>query len=149
MSLELTGVLLGLGSVVRLEGENAAGLFVVLARGVLRPENALPEVVPRYLVGPHPYGEAPDRETFPILAKDVLEVVHEGYTDAADAAFLEDLLDQVENGRREFTPAHHFTEALTALPAGDTARAGHDETARAPGDPFFELRRLVDQITEG
>lgn len=149
MPLELTGVLLGLGSIVRLDGESAAGLFVVLARGVHRPDSESPEVVPRYLVGPHPYGEAPDRETFPILAKDVMEVVHEGYADAADAVFLDELLDQAENGRRKITPAHHYEEALTAIPEGTAARADNDDSARASGDPFFELRRLIDQISEG
>ena len=149
MSLEFTGVFLGLGSVVRLESESAAGLFVVLARGVIRPDSESPVVLPRYLVGPHPYGEAPDRETFPIAARDVVEVVHEGYTDADDAIFLEDLLDQVENGRRKMTPAHHFSGALTAIPEGTTARSETNGTTQVPGDPFFELRRLIDQISEG
>ena len=143
MTLELVGTLLGLGSVVRLEGENHSGLFVVLARGAFRPDSELNEVVPRYLVGPHPYGEAPDHETFPILAGDVHDVVHEGYTDAADAAFLADLLDRMQNGRRPTTPAQQFTEALTAIPEAKAAvDGGH---ADAGVDPFSKLRRVVDQ----
>ena len=143
MTLELAGTLLGLGSVVRLESGSHSGLFVVLARGALRPDSDLEEVVPRYLVGPHPYGEAPDQETFPILAGDVREVVHEGYTDEADAAFLEDLLDQMQNGRRGMTRAQQFTEPLTAIPeARDVVAEGG--SAPTGGDPFSELRRLVD-----
>jgi hypothetical protein len=145
MTLELKGVLLGLGSILRLENDAATGLFVVLARGAFRPDGDLNDVVPRYLVGPHPYGEAPDQETFPILADQVQEVVHEGYSDAADASFLEDLLDQMENGRRVTTPAEQFKASLTAIPEAEMAVSESDAAAGAGADPFFELRRLVDQ----
>jgi hypothetical protein len=143
MTLKVADVLLGLGSVVRLESKNASGLFVVLARGAFRPDTELTEVVPRYLVGPHPYGEAPDHETFPILAAEIKEVVHHGYTDTADTAFLEDLLDQMEHGRRPATPAQQFKESLTALPAATAERAQNEDVSGASGDPFFTLRRLV------
>ena len=116
MTFELQGVLLGLGSIVRLNNESVSGLFVVLARGAYRPDNEKDAVVPRYLVGPHPYGEAPDRETFPILDDEVQEVVFEGYTDTADVAFLEDLLDQMEHGRRQVVPGQQFKDALTVIP---------------------------------
>ena len=143
MPLELRGHLLGLGSIVRLGGETASGLFVVLARGAFRPDAAGSEVVPRYLVGPHPFGEAPDQETFPILADEMDEVVFEGYTDAADAAFLADLLDQLENGRRPTTAAEQFTGPLTAIPEA-VADATENADATAPdADPFAELRRLL------
>lgn len=140
MALELAGQLLGLGSVVRLESDSHSGLFVVLARGAFRPDSESNVVVPRYLVGQHPYGEAPDHETFPILAGDINEVVHEGYTDEADAAFLRDLLDQMQNGRRETTRAQQFTEPLTAIPESRATAADSDRA-----DPFQELRRVVDQ----
>lgn len=143
MALELRGELLGLGSVVRLDGDGASGLFVVLARGAFRPDTEKNEVFPRYLVGPHPYGEAPDKETLPILASEIEEVVFEGYTDEEDVAFLTDLLDQMENGRRETKRAKQFTEALTAIPeAPETPES--DEPDLASGDPFFELRMLAD-----
>ncbi|WP_295124485.1 DUF4176 domain-containing protein [uncultured Leifsonia sp.] len=144
MTLELAGTLLGLGSVVRLDSEQHSGLFVVLARGAFRPDNESSEVVPRYLVGPHPYGEAPDQETFPILAGEVHEVVHEGYTDDADDTFLTELLDQMENGRRSPTCAQQFTGSLTAIPEGH-AVAAESNPAQVGGDPFAELRRIVDQ----
>jgi hypothetical protein len=143
MPLELTGVLLGLGSVVRLEIENVSGLFVVLARGAYRPDSDQDEALPRYLVGPHPYGEAPDQETFPILAGEIHEVVFEGYTDDADAAFLEDLLDQMENGRRTIAPAKQFTDALTVVPEAEAVHSDKDDGAPARADPFSELRRLA------
>ncbi|MFK3669734.1 DUF4176 domain-containing protein [Leifsonia aquatica] len=149
MTLELSGELLGLGSIVRLENESASGLFVVLARGAFRPDGERNEVVPRYLVGPHPYGEAPDRETFPILASDVREVVHKGYTDAADAVFLEDLLNQIENGRRTSTPARQFTDALTAVPESKGVVTEHGGAAAFGADPFAEVRKLVDQENRG
>jgi hypothetical protein len=142
MTLNLTEELLGLGSIVRIENDRARGLFVVLARGGYRPDNSGNEVVPRYLVGPHPYGEAPDRETFPILATEIQAVVHQGYTDAADTRFVEDLLDQMENGRRSTTRASHFAETLTAIPEA-TATEESEAVARSRVDPFFELRALV------
>lgn len=145
MALELSGVLLGLGSVVRLDGDRAPGLFIVLARGAFRPDSEKNEVIPRYLVGPHPYGEAPDKETFPILASEIDEVVFEGYSDGEDAAFIADLLDQMENGRRDTKRAKQFTEALTAIPeAAESAdNAENDESDQRSEDPFFELRKLA------
>ena len=142
MTLEMTGEFLGLGSIVRLNDETGAGLHVVLARGAFRPDNSKNEVVPRYLVGPHPYGEAPDRETFPIVATEILAVVHYGYTDAADTRFLDDLLDQMENGRSPTTRAQHFAEALTTIPEGRAVEES-EAAARSRVDPFFELRVLV------
>ncbi|NUU08122.1 hypothetical protein [Leifsonia sp. C5G2] len=149
MTLELTDDLLGLGSVVRLESESASGLFVVLARGAFRPDMEGTEVVPRYLVGAHPYGEAPDRETFPILATEVRSVVHHGYTDAADTEFIEDLLDQMENGRRKGTSAEHFTGALTVIPDAQPTIEESADSERARADPFFLLRGLIQQEEPG
>lgn len=148
MSLELQGALLGLGSIVRLDNENVSGLFVVLARGALRPDSEQNVVVPRYLVGPHPYGEAPDHETFPILAGEIEEVVFEGYADEADVVFLEDLLDQMENGRRVTTPATQFKDALTAVPEAHADTAGSDGGDEMSADPFYVLRKLLDQNDE-
>ncbi|GAA2048597.1 DUF4176 domain-containing protein [Leifsonia soli] len=142
MTLEMTEEFLGLGSIVRLGDDTGTGLHVVLARGAFRPDNARNEVVPRYLVGPHPYGEAPDRETFPVLATDIQGVVHHGYTDAADAGFLADLLDQMENGRRPITRARHFAEGLTTIPEASAVEES-DAAARSRADPFHELRALV------
>lgn len=143
VALELQGALLGLGSVVRMNTSEASGLFVVLARGAYRPDQERNEVIPRYLLAPHPYGEARDQETFAVLAGAIDEVVFEGYTDAADASFLEDLLDQMENGRRAAKPpAQQFTEALTEIPDAEELSDGEDP-AGSSGDPFRELRRLT------
>ena len=145
MALVLQGRLVGLGSIVRLENDRATGLFVVLARGAFRPDKERAEVEPRYLVAPHPYGEAPDQETFPILAGDVEEIVFEGYVDSADEAFLADLLDQMENGPRTTSRAEQFTGSLTEIPEASSPDA-EDSDAVAPGvDPFAELRRLTEQ----
>ena len=143
MVLELQGTLLGLGSIVRLDRDGTSGLFVVLARGAFRPERDQQVVVPRYLVGPHPFGEAPDQETFPILADEVQEVVFEGYTDDVDGEFLADLLDQMENGRRATTPAVQFTEALTVIPDAVPEETEGGVVVGGQGDPFAELRCLV------
>ncbi|WP_460631481.1 DUF4176 domain-containing protein [Leifsonia lichenia] len=143
MSLELQGEFLGLGSIVRLENESNAGLFVVLARGAFRPDNEQPEVEPRYLLAPHPYGEAPDQETFPIVTREIQEVVYKGYSDAADEAFLADLLDQMENGRRAISPAHQFTGSLTEIPDAREIQTDDSEEPQPGVDPFSVVRRLI------
>jgi hypothetical protein len=144
MPLELRGALLGLGSILRLETPDASGLFVVLARGAFRPDQERSEVIPRYLVAPHPYGEASDQETFAILANAIEEVVFEGYTDAADTSFLENLLDQMANGRRTTKArAKQFTEALTEIPDAEELSDSEDPT-RSSGDPFRALRKLTN-----
>ena len=144
MTLDLTGEFLGLGSVVRLNDDNHSGLFVILARGGYRPDRDRNEVVPRYLVGPHPYGEAPDQETFPILASAIVEVVREGYLDEADAAFVDDLLNQMENGPRPIVRAQQFAGPLTELPeAQATENLAVD--SNVSGDPFTSLREVVDR----
>lgn len=143
MALELAGVMLGLGSIVRLDLESHSGLFVVLARGAFRPDPEQSQVEARYLVGPHPFGEAPDQETFPVLAGEVAEVVFVGYTDDADDAFVVDLLDQMENGRRVTARAEQFTDALTEVSERvEVAEAAGDG---AVGDPFGELRKVLGQ----
>ena len=150
MALVLQGAFLGLGSIVRLDRDGMSGLFVVLARGAYRPDTEQAVVVSRYLVAPHPYGEAPDQETFPILSGEVQEVVFEGYTDDADSEFLADVLDQMENGRRPTTPAAQFTEALTVIPEMASTSPQQGEGVRVGIDPFAELRRLVDvTVREG
>ena len=148
MALVLDGVLLGLGSVVRVETDAVSGLFVVLARGAFRPDPESDRVVGRYLVGPHPYGEAPDHETFPILASEVVDVVFEGYTDDADEAFLSDLLDQMEHGRRATVRAEQFKDALTVIPdrAPDPEDSAVDGGVSPGADPFGVVRRLLGDM---
>lgn len=141
MALTFDGVLLGLGSVVRVETEQVSGLFVVLARGAYRPDLDS-AVAGRYLVGPHPYGEAPDRETFPILAGEIAELVFEGYKDDADEAFLTDLLDQMENGRRPAVRAEQFADALTEIPEY-TGDGDVDDVEGVGLDPFAVLRQKL------
>lgn len=141
MTLTLIGTLLGLGSVVKIENENYNGLYVVLARGGMKEGEG--NVVPRYLVGPHPYGEAPDQETFPILDSGIKEVVFEGYSDEADEAFLKDLLFQMEHGRRVNKTAKQFKAALTELPEVQSSdEAISEEMAKRKIDPFYKLRQM-------
>lgn len=144
MALKLQSTFLGLGSIIRLDNTHDSGLFVVLARGAYRPDSEQNGVISRYLVGPHPFGEAPDHETFPVLASEVSEIVFEGYTDDADAVFLADLLDQMEHGRRPTKQAQQFTEALTDIADRPEEVPGGDTLPRS-GDPFAKLRLLIDQ----
>ncbi|MDR1567401.1 MAG: DUF4176 domain-containing protein [Streptococcaceae bacterium] len=142
MTLKLLGNLLGLGSIVRVENENNNGLYVVLARGAMREGEE--GAKPRYLVAPHPYGNAPDQETFPVLDSEIKAVVFEGYSDEADEAFIEDLLDQMEHGRRPSKAASQFKEALTDIPeALESDDELSDEMIRGKIDPFYKLRDLA------
>lgn len=148
MTLTLIGELLGLGSVVRIENENYTGLYVVLARGAMKEGEG--SVVPRYLVGPHPYGESPDQETFPILDSGIKEVVFEGYSDEADEAFLKDLLFQMEHGRRVNKTAKQFKAALTELPEAQSSdEAISAEMAKRKIDPFYKLRQMKENDENG
>ena len=143
MALELQSAFLGLGSVIRLDDGGPSDLYVVLARGAYRPDSEQNGVISRYLVAPHPFGEAPDQETFPILASEVTEVVFEGYTDDADTAFLADLLEQMEHGRRPTIPAQQFKDELTEIPDRPTEVA---DVSSLPGsDPFAKLRVLLGE----
>ncbi|WP_307984001.1 DUF4176 domain-containing protein [uncultured Lactococcus sp.] len=142
MVLNLIGNLLGLGSIVKVENENNTGLYVVLARGAMKEGED--GAVPRYLVGPHPYGEAPDQETFPLIDSEIKEVIFEGYTDEADETFLKDLLYQMENGRRPSQAAHQFKEALTEIPEVEESEDEVlQEMTKGKIDPFYKLRSLT------
>lgn len=142
MALNLIGKLLGLGSIVKVENDNNMGLYVVLARGAMKAGED--RAVPRYLVGPHPYGDAPDQETFPLIDSEIQEVIFEGYTDEEDEVFLKDLLYQMENGRRSSKPAHQFKEALTKIPEiEELGDEDSQEMAIGKIDPFYKLRRLT------
>lgn len=143
MTLTLIGRFLGLGSILKIETENYKGRYVVLARGGMKKGED--GVVPRYLVGPHPYGEAPDQETFPILDSEIKEVVFEGYSDEADEAFLKDLLFQMAHGRRPTKAASQFKGALTEIPKVATPDAAilEDRTKRKK-DPFYKLRKIKE-----
>lgn len=138
MALKLIGNLLGLGSIVKIETDNNSGLYVVLARGTMREGED--EAVPRYLVGPHPFGEAHDQETFPLIDSEIEEVVFEGYTDEADEEFLKDLLYQMGNGRRPSKVASQFKEALTEIPeAEESDEEVSEEMTMGKIDPFINF----------
>ena len=142
MALKLIGNLLGLGSIVKIETDNNSGLYVVLARGAMREGED--EAVPRDLVGPHQFGEAPDQVTFPLIDSEIEEVVFEGYTDEADEEFLKDLLYQMENGRRPSKVASQFKEALTEIPeAEESDEEVSEEMTMGKIDPFYKLRSLA------
>ena len=141
MPLSMEGSLLGLGSVVRLDDASRTGLFVILARGAYRPDAERNDVLARYLVAPHPYGEAPDQETFPILSGEIDAVVFEGYTDEADTAFLADLLHQMEHGRRPSARAEQYTESLTVVPEAPPQTA--PDAVSVSADAFAGLRALI------
>ena len=142
MTLNLIGSFLGLGSIVKVENGNNKGLFVVLARGAMKQGED--GAIPRYLVGPHPYGNAPDQETFPLLDSEINEVIFEGYSDEADKEFTEDLLYQMEHGKRPSKIAKQFTEGLTDIPeAKENEEELSEERLKRKTDPFYKLRELA------
>lgn len=148
MTLTLIGNLLGLGSIVKIENENYNGLYVVLARGAMKEGKDC--VVPRYLVGSHPYGEAPDQETFPILDSGIKEVVFEGYSDEADEAFLKELLFQMAHGRRSNKTAKQFKEDLTEIPEVEVPDENSlAEMIKRKNDPFYKLRQMKEDDENG
>lgn len=143
MTLTLKGRLLGLGSIIELASEDYTGRYVVLARGGFRTEKESSEVIPRYLVGPHPYGEAPDQESFPILDTEIESIVFEGYTDEKDQEFLDSLLDMMENGKPLAKRAEQFKASLTEIPEVEIEDLEEAEV-KAKADPFYRLRQIKE-----
>lgn len=144
MGLKLKDSLLGLGSIVTIESENHEGLYVILARGAMKVNNS-EEVIPRYLVGPHPYGEAPDQETFPILNSEISKIIFEGYFDDNDEQFIKDLLHQMEYGKKPTQAAKQYKESLTEISEVESINTDFSDYVMKKHDPFINLRNLNEK----
>lgn len=96
MSIELITPFLPLGSVLRLKGtENDLLYYFIVARAISKNDKG--EIVSRYKVAPHPFGDVPYQEVFSIGIEQIVEVVFEGFSNEIDKEFLEDLLSQINS----------------------------------------------------
>lgn len=102
MSEDLTTPFLPLGSVLKLKDTtNDTLYYFIVARAIAKNGNG--EIVSRYKVAPHPFGDIPTQEVFSIEVEQIIEVLFEGFSDKTDEEFLENLLSQM-NGSAESFP---------------------------------------------
>lgn len=100
MSTELVGKFLPLGSMLKLkETEDDSLLYFVVARAIAK--NEADEIVPRYKVAPHPYGDVPNQEVFSIDDIQIVEIIFEGYEDEKDSDFVEELIGRMTNAPKQ------------------------------------------------
>lgn len=100
MSKALVGKFLPLGSMLKLIGtEDDSLLYFVVARAI--KENEAAEIVPRYKVAPHPYGDIPTKAVFSIESTQIIEVLFEAYEDEQDKTLLDDLIYQITHAPKQ------------------------------------------------
>ncbi|MBF0777456.1 DUF4176 domain-containing protein [Streptococcus cuniculi] len=90
---------LPLGTVVTLvdtmEFEPEHSTYFIVARAIIK--NSEEEIVPRYRVAPHPYGDIPSQEILSINADEIEDILFKGFENAEDEAFVNMLLDKMKN----------------------------------------------------
>lgn len=132
---------LPLGSVLKLTGTDNDELFyMIVARAVAITETE--DIVPRYRVAPHPYGDIPSQEIFSISAREIVEILFRGYADQADDDFLAHLIEQASKGEK-LIPSVAQSGAQTAQPTPlAQPKPVMDEAARLKEDPFYKFRKV-------
>lgn len=150
MREQITGDFLPLGSVLKLKDtENDELLYLVVARAVAKRKTD--EIVPRYRVAPHPYGDVPSQEVFPIETEQIVEVLFTGYADQADEDFLAQLLLQMAKGEKAGSATAKTnqpevevqTEPSAQTDTGTQTESALDEEAKLKEDPFYKFRKGV------
>ncbi|EPI09171.1 DUF4176 domain-containing protein [Enterococcus faecalis] len=136
MSEKLTTPFLPLGSMVYLEDKDAYGtmLFLIVARAIASNEHG--EIISRYKVAPHPFGDIPSEQIFSIKSGDISEVVFEGFSNEDDNQFLEDLIGQMTNAKSN--PTTPQTKS-TVIPESQEVEEVEKEKLKA--DPFYKFRK--------
>lgn len=136
MSEEMSTPFLPLGSILRLQdtGDDQL-LYLVVARAIAK--NEVDEIISRYKVAPHPFGDVPSQEVFTVSADQIVEVVFEGYSDQEDEAFLNELLERMANGpapvAAPITPEPEISEEAEVVIV-------MDENQKLQEDPFYKFR---------
>ena len=75
--------------------------YFIVARAIAKNGNG--EIVSRYKVAPHPFGDIPTQEVFSIEVEQIIEVLFEGFSDKTDEEFLENLLSQMNGSVESFS----------------------------------------------
>lgn len=132
MSTDLTTQFLPLGSVLKLkETANDSLYYFIVARAIAKNEKG--EVVSRYKVAPHPFGDVPSQEVFSIEVGQIVEVVFEGFSNETDKKFLENLLSQM-NSSSSLPKKNYESEVEKNIDPEVTERAKNE-------DPFYYFRK--------
>ena len=135
MSKELVGKFLPLGSMLKLKGtEDDNLLYFVVARAI--KENEAAEIVPRYKVAPHPYGDIPTKAVFSIESTQINEVLFEAYDDEQDKTFLDDLIYQIRHAPKQAVKQEQETEIGKVDKPSEA-----NERELLIQDPFYKFRK--------
>ena len=133
MREEMITPFLPLGSILRLVGtEDDQLLYFVVARAIAKNEEE--NVISRYRVAPHPFGDVPSQEVFSIHADQITEVLFEGFQNQDDEEFLDDLLRQLKEAQNHPLPVQEEPSA----PIAETVEINEEE--RLKEDPFYQFR---------
>lgn len=132
MSEDLTTPFLPLGSVLKLKDTtNDTLYYFIVARAIAKNGNG--EIVSRYKVAPHPFGDIPTQEVFSIEVEQIMEVLFEGFSDKTDGEFLENLLSQMNGSAESFQK--------DSEPEVEKSSELEKTEMETNGDPFYYFRK--------
>lgn len=133
MNTELVGKFLPLGSMLKLkETEDDNSLYFVVARAIAK--NEADEIVPRYKVAPHPYGDVPNQEVFSIDVTQIAEIIFKGYEDEKDSEFVEEMIGRMTNAPKQPSVQKKVETTSEKTPE-------EDEKEKLLRDPFYKFRK--------
>lgn len=133
MRLELKGRFLPLGSMLQLkETEDDSLLYFIVARAIAK--NNTGEIVPRYKVAPHPYGDTPNQEVFSIDATQIVKVLFEGYENNKDVEFVENMFERMTNTLEQ-------SNSKTNSSPINVNKSQEEEIENLRKDPFYKFRK--------
>ena len=130
---------LSLGTMVRLS-QNPEEEYLVVARTISQVGG---KNIVRYMLLNHPYGG--DSHYPPIAAEagEISEVLLEGYSDAKDEVYIQELLAEAEQEEKvSDSESSEVVEKVESSPIEST-EVSSESHPLPEGDPFFELRSLT------
>lgn len=136
MTKTLNGEFLPLGSIVRLEGtDHDNWLYFIVARAITRGEEE--DIIPRYRVAPHPFGDTPSQEVFSIRDSQIVEVIFKGYQDREDEKFLDGLFELMEGSLKDEGGGKVVANPTPTL--SPVQKVNEGELLKK--DPFYKFRK--------
>ena len=128
----LTTPFLPLGTILQIsEADYKEQLYFVVARAITKLDSD--EIVSRYRIAPHPYGDTPSQEILSINSEQITKVIFEGYKNQQDEEFLEELLKKMleQSHEIETDEENRYEEVIETV---------MDDEIKLEEDPFFRFR---------
>ena len=93
--------MLGLGSIILVDDslDKVSKKFVIIARAIKKGDKD--NILARYRVAPHPFGDVPSQEILTVNEDQIKEVIFEGYLDDSDDNFVSDLVGKLSSIKSE------------------------------------------------